>query len=278
MLGIALCGGGMKCAAHVGILQVMEELGVRPTLLAGSSMGAVIAAICASGLDLHDAAEHLCRIRMSDVFVGGLPIPGLNHGRRLRRLFTRLFGDQRIENLRTPLLVTACDLVTGTTYCIDQGSLADALYASCAIPWLFAPLAAGGALLGDGCLSEPLPVSELRNRGVRKVIGVHFPHIPDVGKRGTLPLAFRSLDILLYGLSRSACQTVDLLIQPSVGMRSGLWWNRRQTMLYIEAGREAAVQHDSTLCSFRNDMEGSSQNHYPSSPIPVIGAMDPIWQ
>lgn len=245
----------MKCAAHLGVLQVLEELGVRPTMLAGSSMGAVIAAIYASGLDLQDAAERLCCIRMSDVFVGGLPVPGLNHGRRLHQLFTRLFGDQRIEDLRVPLLITACDLISGATDWIDKGNLADALYASCALPGLFAPLAIGEALLGDGCLSDPLPVSELRNRGIRKVIGIHFPHTLGIGRRALLPLALRSIDILLNGLSRQAYQSLDLSIQPAVGMRSGLLWNHRQTRRCIEAGREAALQLSSELRCCRNDVE-----------------------
>lgn len=237
----------MKCAAHLGVLQVMEELCVRPHMLAGSSMGAVMAAIYASGLDLRDAAEQIGRIRMSDVFVGGLPVPGLNHGRRLHRLFRRLFGDQRVEDLRMPVLITACDLISGTTAWIDKGSLADALYASCALPGLFAPFPNGQALLGDGCLSEPLPVSELRNRGARKVVGIHFPSVPGVDNQGLLPLAFRSLDILLSGLSNASFKSLNLSIQPSVGRCSAIWWDQGQARKCIAAGRAAALRHASEL-------------------------------
>lgn len=259
MLGVALCGGGMKCAAQLGALQVMEELGLRVAMLAGSSMGAVMATIYASGLDLTEAGDQICRIRMSDVFVGGLPVPGLNHGRRLHRLFTGLFGDQRIEDLRIPVLITSCDLMTGRTIWLDKGRLADALYASCAIPGLFAPLAYGQALLGDGCLSEPLPASELRNRGALKVIGLHLPQIPALNKRGPLPLAFRSLDILLNGLSGAACKTLDLSIQPAVGGRSAVWWNQPLVRQYIEAGRVAALQLLPALIRLRAELEEEAQ-------------------
>ena len=249
----------MKCAAHLGILQVMEELGVRPTLLAGSSMGAVVAAVYASGVHPKDAADMLCRIRMSDVFVGGLPVPYLNHGQRLHRLFAQLFGNHRVEYLCIPTLITACDLVAGTTHWIDRGSLADALYASCALPGLFAPLPMGQALLGDGCLSEPLPVSELWTRGAQKVIGLHFPHTRGVEKRALLPLALRSVDILLQGLSKAACKTLDLSIQPAVGRRFGLWWNEGLTKQYIETGRVAALQYTHELMALARDRK--ADNH-----------------
>lgn len=241
MLGMALCGGGMKCAAHLGVLQVLQEVGVQPALLAGSSMGAVMAALYATGFDLAAAAEQICRLRMSDVFIGGLPLPGLNHGRRLHRLLGGLFGERRIEELPVALVVTACDLVSGETRWIDRGRLADALYASCALPGLFAPLRDGEALLADGCVSQPLPVSELRRRGARRVVGVHFPR-PLERTCSPLPLAMRSIAIMMEGLSRSACENLDLVIQPAVGGGSGLIWSPRETRRYVSAGRAAAMQ------------------------------------
>lgn len=249
MLGIALCGGGIKCVAHLGVLQVLRDHGVTPTFLAGSSMGAVVAAISASGLDLKEAAEEFSRVRMSDVFLGGLPLPGLDHGRRFRRLLTRLFGSQRMEDLRIPLLVPACDLITGTTHWMDQGSLADALYASCALPGFFSPLPTGRMLLADGCLSEPLPVTELKKRGVEQIVGVHFPAPSGTDRYRTVPLIARSIGLLLNGLSRPAFETVDLLIQPEVGQGSPVRWNQQIIRCYVEAGRTAALRNLSALSS-----------------------------
>lgn len=241
MIGLALCGGGMKCAAHLGVLQVMEELGLRPALLAGSSMGAVIGALYASGRSPRKAAEELCRVPMSDVFLGGLPVPWLNHARRLRRLLLRVFGDQRIEDLPHPLLITACDLVTGAPVWIDRGSLVDALYASCAIPGLFSPVVNGDQVLADGCLAEPLPVSGLRQRGVRKIIGVDFAWRREA-KRSGISMAMRSIEVLQDALSGMAAKEVDLVVQPVMDRRSGLWWNRPLLEMFIESGRVSAYR------------------------------------
>lgn len=252
MIGLALCGGGMKCAAHLGVLQVMEELGLRPTSLAGSSMGAVIGALYATGMNPQSAAEQLCRTTMSDVFVGGVPFPGLNHARRFRGLLRKIFGDQRIEDLRLPLLITACDLVAGTPLWIDRGSLVDALYASCAVPAVFPPLIKGEKILVDGCLGEPLPVCELRKRGCRKVIGVDFARVPST-RRLVIPSPLHRIEILQGSLSRLAAGELDCLIQPAVGRRSGLWWDRHRLAFYVEAGRASARHRAPELERLRQD-------------------------
>lgn len=252
MLGVALCGGGMKCAAHLGVLQALQEMGIRPALVAGSSMGAVMAAVYASGRDLHATAEEMYRIRMSDLFVGGLPLPGLNHARRLRGLLERTFGSRQIEELPVPLVVTACDLDSGTTCWFERGSLTDALYASCAMPGIFPPLETGGRLLADGCLSDPLPVGALRRRGARSVIGVNFGLPQDRrSPRRMLPLARRSLSIMMDTLAQTAASGLDLLLRPPVAHMPTLIWSERNLRFCLEAGRQTALELSAELMRFR---------------------------
>lgn len=258
MIGLALCGGGMKCATHLGVLQVMEDLGLHPALVAGSSMGAVIGALYAAGMKPQEAAEELCRVTMSDVFLGGLPVPWLNHARRFRRLLATVFGDQRIEELRRPLLITACDLLTGAPVWIDRGSLVDALCASCALPGFFSPVVRGDQVLVDGCLAEPLPVSGLRQRGARRVIGVSFER-GRRPKRSRVPIAMRSMELLQGSLSRMAAKEVDLVVQPQVEIRSGLWWNQSLLKMYVESGRVSAYRVSTELRRLSLEVEAENR-------------------
>lgn len=240
MLGVSLSGGGMKCAAHLGVLQEMVEQGVPPDLIAGSSMGAVVGALYATRGSLAEAADQLCRIRMADVFIGGVPVPGLNHGNRLYRLTQHWFGNFRVEHLRVPLLIATCDLNTGETHWIDHGSLGDALYATCAFPGFFAPFRWENRLLADGWITEPLPITALRARGAKKVVGVRFPSPERPENQGTLPAWRRTLEIVWQRLAQNASVGADLMIQPAIATFNGFWWNEATARAWAEIGRTAA--------------------------------------
>ncbi len=168
-----MSGGGAKAAAHVGAHRALDERGLRPAQYVGTSMGAVIAACFASGLDYDDVLRRITAITRRDV---ASPSPSLLLGpfaasllraEPLRETIRRLVPAQRFADLETPLTVTAVDTVTGELTLFGAGGrdrvpLEDALYASCALPIYYPPAAIGDRRYADGGLRAVLPLDAAR--------------------------------------------------------------------------------------------------------------------
>ncbi len=159
-----LSGGGAKAAAHLGALEVLAQNGIVPTRFVGTSMGAVIAAGLAAGLSVAEVRRRLGRIRTGDVaqfdrtaLVKGVFSQSLLKGPRLRETLGALLPVSSFSDLKLPLSVTATDLDTGELIVFGSGGivevpLADALYASCALPVHYPPAELLGRRLADGGL------------------------------------------------------------------------------------------------------------------------------
>ena len=168
-IALALGSGGLRGMAHVGVLRALAEAEIRPTVYAGSSAGALVAAAAAHDMALAEMewlAERLQRKPLFQIDVLGL----LRHGVRarslyrsgpLRELCTELFGDVTFRDLRTPLVVSAVDVESSAalwwgTVSLPDVPVADAVYASCAMPGLLPPGRVSGRLCMDGGVLDPL--------------------------------------------------------------------------------------------------------------------------
>lgn len=167
----ALSGGGVKAAAHLGALRALTEHGFTPAHYVGTSMGALIAAALAAGVTYEEAVLALAGLRTRDVaapaagIVLGLYGESLFRPGPLRRMIGHLVPARTFAELRVPLTVVTVDLETGEPVLFGAGGrkdvpLEDALYASCALPLYFPPLALDGRLLVDGGLRSVLPLDE----------------------------------------------------------------------------------------------------------------------
>ncbi len=174
VLGLALGGGGMKGLAHVGALSVLERAGLRPDVIAGCSIGAIIGALYAAGFDAGALARLLREQSLLKLFTFRLDGQGLLSVSALRTFLKEHLGDRRFEDLAIPLRLNATDLETGEEVVLHRGPVVEAVLASSAIPGLFAPVSLGGRRLVDGGLSNNLPVSLLSAQGTRYVIGVRL--------------------------------------------------------------------------------------------------------
>jgi len=166
-----LSGGGAKAAAHLGALRALGEHGLTPVHYVATSMGALVAAALAAGRTHEDVIEVLDSIRRKDIAAPALGIllgvfgESLFRPGPLRQLIGRLVPARRFEDLAVPLTVTTVDLESGELVVFGAGGrsdvlLADALYATCALPLYFPPAAIGGRLLVDGGLRSVLPLDE----------------------------------------------------------------------------------------------------------------------
>jgi len=174
-IGIALSGGAARGFAHIGVLQTLLANGVKPEIVAGTSMGAVIGGCYAAG-QLEVAAEwarSLSRRRVLGYLDISLAGSGLINGSRLARQLERTIGKVKIETLEVQFAAIATEIATGHEVWLTRGRLVEALRASYALPGVFAPVQIGGRWLLDGALVNPVPVSAARALDARLVIGAN---------------------------------------------------------------------------------------------------------
>jgi len=173
-LGLALGGGVARGWAHIGALRALIEAGIKPDIIAGTSIGAVVGgAYLAGKLDvLEKWARSLNRRRMMsymDVRWGG---SGFMRGERLARVLNHYLGDTNVEDLDRKFAAVTCDLRTGYEVWLQSGPLVPAVRASYALPGAFEPIKIDGRYMIDGALVNPVPVSTCRALGAHMVIAV----------------------------------------------------------------------------------------------------------
>ncbi|HRX40796.1 MAG TPA: patatin-like phospholipase family protein [Parvularculaceae bacterium] len=174
LIGLALGGGVARGWAHIGVIQRLQEAGIRPDIVCGTSVGALVGGFWLAGeLDnLEDWARALTKRRMLAYFDLMLNGSGLMGGKRLHQAMQEFIGEKRIEELPSKFVAVTAELATGHETWIDEGSLSDAIEAAYALPGVFPPRAINGRWLIDGALVNPLPVSVCRAMGARLVIAV----------------------------------------------------------------------------------------------------------
>ena len=172
-VGLVLSGGGARGLAHVGVVQALREHGVPIDAIGGSSMGAIVGALCAAGLAPEAMAECLRReyINQRD-YDYTLPIVALSSATGSVRRMKRLFGDVDIEDLPIGYFCMSTNLSRAESVVLDRGPLWRAVRTSASVPGLLPPITHRGDLLVDGGLLNNLPADVMRRRGAGLVIGV----------------------------------------------------------------------------------------------------------
>lgn len=168
-----LGGGAVRGAAHVGVLEVLEDEGIQPQLIVGSSVGSIVGAAAAAGLAPADIAEIFREVRWSRLTRISLGrFMGLLNPEPLEQRLLDLTGTDEIEQLETPFAAVACDLTSGERVVLDHGPLGPAIRASSAVPGVFPPVPHENRLLIDGAVVDDLPVGVARAMGADYVIAV----------------------------------------------------------------------------------------------------------
>ena len=177
-LGVALGGGTARGLAHIGALQVLEERGLAPAALAGTSYGAIMAALYALGMPALELERLVRQQNTGEIWAQGIDFGlhrgALIHGRRLGRWLDRkFFQGATFADCTIPLAIATTDLATGDLHAITEGSLARAVQASCALPFVFAPVEWDGRVIVDGGFVEPVPFRTVAAFAPDRVVGVH---------------------------------------------------------------------------------------------------------
>jgi NTE family protein len=256
-VGLVLGGGGARGAAHIGVLEVLEQLRVPVDCIAGTSMGALVAGAWAAGVSPAEMREVLGRANWSDMFfdnpdyselnfrnkrllqrflpgtetgvtAGGVTVPpGVVTGQKVKLFINQLVradvGERLIEQLPLPLSIIATDIGTGERVAYRDGSLTQAMRASMAVPGLLAPVDDGERKLVDGGLVDNVPIAEVRERcGAELVIAVNVgsPLLRPEQIGGLLSISAQMVALLTeQNVTRSLATltATDIYLQPDLG-------------------------------------------------------------
>lgn len=239
-LGLALGGGAARGFAHVGVIQVLEQNGIRPDLVVGTSAGSLVAALYASGqsaAQLEAAALGIDEAMLTD---WSLPIlgRGLLRGEALARYVRQAVHGKLLENMSLPLGVLATDLATGQGVLFRRGDTAQAVRASSAVPGVFAPVGISGREYVDGGLVAPVPVRQARDMGAEVVLAIDISSVPEGNAAsGSLQVLLQTFAIMGQSINRHELSTADVVVRPALsGVGSADFAARKRS---IEAGRAA---------------------------------------
>ncbi|MGE5423331.1 MAG: patatin-like phospholipase family protein [Ignavibacteriales bacterium] len=240
-VGLALGAGSARGLAHIGILQVLNENKIPYDFIVGSSMGAMVGAIYASGADLYMAGKMLDIFDYKVLWDVGIPRMGFISGNKIEKFIRLLTKNRTFDQLDIPLAVVTTNILTGEKVVINEGLVADAVRASVSIPGVFRPVRHNDLLLVDGAVAERLPVQTARDMGAEIVLGVDvtFAAGKTVKLRNTLDVFLQAIDVLEHQIFENISRhQADLLIQASVGHIGSSEFDKAAEC--IELGRKCA--------------------------------------
>lgn len=175
-IGLALGSGVARGWAHLGVMRALNRYGIEPDVIAGTSIGAVVGGIHLAGKAdaLEEWARSLTKVRMISYIDFRVRNGGMLGGRHLVDAMRRDLGDLKIEDLDTPFVAIATDLITGHEVWLRKGDMIDAMRTSFSLPGIFEPMQHEDRWLVDGALVNPVPVSVCRALGAQMVIAVNL--------------------------------------------------------------------------------------------------------
>lgn len=171
-VGLALGGGAALGAAHIGVLRFLEDKGFEISHIAGTSVGALVGGAYACGVSVAELTKFARRTRWTKLTRLSIPRMSLFTNNRLRESIIQLIGDRGFNQTPIPFSAVATSLETGEQVVLNNGSLVDAILASCAIPGIFEPVEVAGKLLCDGGIANQVPDNIVWEMGAEKVLAI----------------------------------------------------------------------------------------------------------
>lgn len=239
-IGLALGGGAARGFAHIGVLQVLEEQGIKPDLVVGTSAGSLVAALYAAGKSPTELQSMAMTLDESSITDWVFPGRSLLKGEALARFIRTQTGGKQIEGMRLPLGIVAADLQSGAPILFRKGDPGTAVRASSAVPAVFEPVRINGREYIDGGAVSPIPVRFARQMGADVVIAVDISAIPQgQSTKRAVDILLQTFNIMGHAISQHELAEADVVMRPKLeGIGSADFSARRLSIL---AGREAAL-------------------------------------
>jgi len=243
-LALVLGGGAARGFAHIGVIKILESAGVVPDIIVGTSAGAVVGALYASGttgFELQKLALAMDDSTMSD---WSLPDRGVIRGEALQNFVNRALSNRPIEALARTLGVVATDLQSGEMIVFRRGNTGLAVRASSSVPGIFQPARIGEREYVDGGLVSPVPVKVARDMGAEVVIAVDISTRPlQASVATTIEVLLQTFNIMGAALAQTELGRADVVIRPAIGHINGTDFQSKHLAI-LEGERAAAAQLD----------------------------------
>jgi len=242
VIGLVLGGGAAKGFAHIGVIKALEAQGIVPDLVLGTSAGALVGALYASGksgFELQALAIPLNEFQVSDWV---LPDRGLIKGEALAKFVNTAVGNRPLEKLSKKFGALATDLASGEPVLFRTGDTGTAVRASSSVPGIFQPVRIRGREYVDGGLSSPVPVRFAREMGATFVIAVDISDRPTNGKlSSTFDILMQAVTIMGQTVARYELPLADVVIRPDITQLGSVDFTTRHNAV-LEGERAATLQ------------------------------------
>ena len=216
-IGLALGGGAVLGAAHIGVIRALEEMEIQISHVTGTSIGAFVGALYAFGNSSKDIEEIALDLSWMDISGIAIFESGLLSNAKLGELLGKSLGEKKIEDADIPLAVIATDITNGDKIVLDNGPVAQAVMASACIPGVFSPVEFDKKLLVDGGIVENIPIDTVKNMGADYVIGVDLNAIKTYHKPDSiLDVIINSFHFTLKAAAKYQTEDADVLITPDL--------------------------------------------------------------
>lgn len=233
VVALVLGSGGARGYAHIGVLEALEQQGIKPDFIVGTSAGSLVGALYASGKSAEQLHQIALDLKVNDVRDFKVGKQGFFDGKKVQDYINKLVEGQSLEHLRIPMYVVATQLKSGEKVIFNQGNTGLAVRASVTIPSMFAPTLIAGKEYVDGGLVSPVPVNIARDLGADIVIAVDILAQPKYTETGNMWGLFnQNINIMQKTLAAEELKNADVVIQPDL---------REKLHIFDIKGRETTI-------------------------------------
>ncbi len=214
-IGLALSGAVSRGTTHIGVLMALEQAGIPIDIITGTSAGAIVGALYAAGMSTDVMRNLLKKLHWWNLASLVWPTEGFISFKKMERWVANLLGDPTFDQLKMPFAAVTTDLSRGDPFMINEGKVAIAVHASCAVPGFIAPVHYEGRILCDGGISSNIPVAAARALGADYVIGVDLFAHTIRRKLGPLGYGFAAIEAMVRN-SGDGRAHADYMITPEL--------------------------------------------------------------
>jgi NTE family protein len=237
-IGVALGGGAVRGAAHIGVLAALDDAGLAPSVVTGTSAGAIVGGLYSAGMSPRDIAALATRLRWMRLVHPTMKRRSLLDTTRLLKFLDDALGGKDFGDLDRTFAAVACELTSGARIVLDRGPVAEAMLASAAIPGVFPPVGRGGDLLVDGGLVDLVPAALARSMGADVVVAVDVSGpLPRRAPRTMLQILVAATH-LQTGVAEALARDADVVLSPALDEFA--FWELSRIPEFERAGWEAA--------------------------------------
>lgn len=264
-IALVLGSGGARGYAHIGVIEVLEQRGIKPDFIVGTSAGSIVGSIYASGKSAKSLREVALNMQVNDVRDFNIGIQGFFDGAKVENYVNKQVDFRPLEQLPIPMYVVATELKNGNLTVFNYGNTGQAVRASISIPSMFIPAKIADKDYVDGGLVSPVPVNVARELGADIVIAVDILAQPEHTETSNVWGMFnQNINIMQNKIAYNELKNADIVIQPDLREKAHIFdvKGRENT---IQAGMTAALNKVSLLDQIRHRTIGQYDAHqYPA--------------